>query len=139
MRSKNYFTPEQKRTLLKVIKEYLTQHHSIKFAYIHGSFMEDLPFHDIDIAVYFDDSLSLEEQLDLALVLSAELSHKLHLPVDVHALNKAAVAFSYEVTKGIVIISKDEEARLTFLEDTWKRYFDFEPFLKESLLDMLKP
>jgi predicted nucleotidyltransferase len=139
MRANNYLAPEERRILLKVIKEYLTQYHSIKFAYIHGSFMEDLPFHDIDIAVYFEDTLSSEEQLDLALALSAELSHKLHLPVDVHALNKAAVAFSYEVTKGIMIISKDEEARLTFLEDTWKRYFDFEPLIKESLLDMLSP
>jgi len=139
MRSYNYLTSNQKRTILKIIKEHLIQYPYIKFGYIHGSFVEELPIHDIDIAIYFDDTLSPEEQLDLSLMLAAELSHKLQLPVDVNALNKASIAFCYEVAKGIVVVSKDEEARLTFVENTWERYFDFEPLIKESLLDMLKP
>ncbi|MGI9862255.1 nucleotidyltransferase domain-containing protein [Moorella naiadis] len=131
-------TLEEKEAIIKIIKAYLANIPSIKFAYLHGSFLGDLPSRDIDIAIYFDPALTPDDQLDLSLTISSELSFKLRLPVDAHVLNETSLAFAYGVTKGIVIISRDEPARLEFLENTWINYFDFEPLLREALIDLLQ-
>lgn len=139
MTSNRYsLTEEEKEAIIKIIKAYLDNIPSIKFAYLHGSFLGDLPCHDIDIAIYYDPDLTPGEQLDLSLTISAELSFKLKLPVDAHVLNETSLAFAYEVTKGMVIISHDEQARLNFLENTWINYFDFEPLMREALFDLLQ-
>ncbi|MCL4441906.1 MAG: nucleotidyltransferase domain-containing protein [Firmicutes bacterium] len=131
-------TREEKEAIIKIIKAYLNNIPSIKFAYLHGSFLGDLPSRDIDIAIYFDPALTPGEQLDLCLTISAELSFKLKLPVDAHVLNETSLPFAYEVTKGTVIISNDEQARLDFLENTWTNYFDFEPLMREAFFDLLQ-
>lgn len=132
------FTQEEKEAIIKIIKAYLDNIPSIKFAYLHGSFLEDLPSRDIDIAIYYDPALAFDEQFDLSLTISTELSFKLRLPVDAHVLNETSLAFAYEVTKGMVIISNDEQARLDFLEKTRINYFDFEPLMRETLFDLLR-
>lgn len=63
--------------------------------------MNDSSFRDIDIAIYCDDAVPAEKQSDLSLSLSAELSHKYHLPIDVHTINQATPGFCYEATKGM--------------------------------------
>ncbi|MGB9663054.1 MAG: nucleotidyltransferase domain-containing protein [Moorellaceae bacterium] len=132
------FTREEKEAIIKIIKAYLANIPSIKFAYLHGSFLVNLPCRDIDIAVYYDPALTPGEQLDLSLTISAELSFKLKLPVDAHVLNETSPAFAYESIKGLLIISNDELARLDFLENTWINYFDFEPLMRETLFDLLR-
>ncbi|QGP91047.1 Polymerase beta, Nucleotidyltransferase [Neomoorella glycerini] len=132
------FTREEKEAIIKIIKAYLANIPSIKFAYLHGSFLGDLPSRDIDIAIYYDPALTPNDQLDLSLTISSELSFKLRLPVDAHSLNATSLSFAYEATKGMVIISNDEQARLDFLENTWINYFDFEPLMREALFDLLR-
>lgn len=127
----------KKKVIFKDLNMFLAGIPEIRFAYIHGSFLDTVAFRDIDVAIYFDDSVPVQKQVDLSLELSAELSHKFSLPVDVHALNQASPGFCYEVTKGLVVASKDEEERLEFVENTWRIYFDFKPILIQSLQDLL--
>ncbi len=46
--------------------------------------------------------------------------------------------FQFAASRGIVFFSRDEAARLEFVERTWLRYFDFEPVLRENLRDFLE-
>jgi len=47
-------TPRQKEKTLALISAQLDRHNEIRFACCHGSFMEDGPFRDIDIAIFLE-------------------------------------------------------------------------------------
>jgi len=83
------FSPEQKSLIIEQIKKELQKHPQIRFAFLHGSFLGKQPCHDLDIAIFFDDSLADEAILDLTLELTVTLTCKIHLPVDVRSLNQA--------------------------------------------------
>lgn len=111
----------------------------ILFAYLHGSFAEgSASYRDIDVALYFRDDVGPQVRLDRALELGALLSYRLGKPVDAQVLNDAPLEFRFAVTRGIVLFSRDEEARLSFVERTWMEYWDFKPLLRESLHDLLQ-
>lgn len=116
----------------------LSKREEITFAYLYGSFLSANWFRDIDIAVFVDEKrVSKEESLEYGIALSLELEKELHLPVDVKLLNYAPLSFKYEVTKGEVIFSRDEEARFSFLEEIWHRYLDYAPVEREFIREML--
>lgn len=132
------FTSGEKEEVSAVIRNYLESFSVVVFAFVHGSFTdENLSFGDVDIAVYFDDCLSEDEVLDICLEMSAHLSAMVHLPVDAHALNDSGVGFRYEVTKGKLLHTKDEELSFDFMEQTWAEYFDMRAMLEENLKDLL--
>ncbi|MCX7793979.1 MAG: nucleotidyltransferase domain-containing protein [Thermodesulfovibrionales bacterium] len=120
------------------LRSYLEPRGERIFAYIHGSFQEDIPFRDIDIALYLDESIVPEEELEYCLELSVrtEMDTRI-MPLDIRALNHATWGFRYHATKGILLFSKDDEVRKEFLEETWKRYFDLLPKRREIILDLL--
>ncbi|NPV79702.1 MAG: nucleotidyltransferase domain-containing protein [Firmicutes bacterium] len=128
---------EGKIRIISQIRNHLGSYPEIVFAYIHGSFIEESAFRDVDIAIYFTDSISPRDQLQLCLTLAAEISHLVGVQADVHSLNTAPVEFRYHATRGLILYSRDEETRCDFLEDTWMRYFDFQTSLEESLADLL--
>ncbi|BAF60289.1 predicted nucleotidyltransferases [Pelotomaculum thermopropionicum SI] len=109
----------------------------IRFAFLHGSFIDELPCRDIDIGVYFDPQLALETMFDLTLELSVELTSLLHVPVDMHALNQAGNGFCYHVSRGILLVSRDDEETYDFIEKTWLVYLDFQPLARQILNDLL--
>ena len=111
----------------------------IIFAYLYGSFAEgSSQFRDIDVALYFQETLDSVSRLDRALEIGALTSHRLGKPVDVQVLNDAPLELRFAVTRGDVIFSRDEDLRLRFVERTWMEYWDFEPLLRESLHDLLR-
>ncbi|CEO88344.1 MAG TPA: nucleotidyltransferase domain-containing protein [Syntrophaceticus sp.] len=131
------FSPEQKSLIIEQIKKELQKHPQIRFAFLHGSFLGKQPCHDLDIAIFFDDSLADEAILDLTLELTVTLTCKIHLPVDVRSLNQANTGFRYHVTKGVLLISKDEEETYDFMEKTWRDYLDFQPLAMQVLKDLI--
>lgn len=124
---------------MSVIKEELSTFPSIVFAYFYGSARESLIVGDIDIAVYFDRNVLPEEQIDLTLTLSASLSAKLGLEIDVRPLNNTAVGYRFEVTGGELLFSRDEHVQSEFVERTRQEYFDFKPLMEQNLRDLLEP
>ncbi|MFN3740022.1 MAG: nucleotidyltransferase domain-containing protein [Thermodesulfovibrionales bacterium] len=129
----------KKTEIPSILRGYFEPRKEIIFAYIHGSFVEDLSYRDIDIALYLDESIvPEEEQLDYCLELGARAEINTGImPLDIKPLNHAPWGFRYYATKGMLLFSKDEELRTEFLEETWKRYFDLLPKRKEIILDLL--
>ena len=128
--NKKAYTKEEKLVAAEALTCKLQKHSEILFAYLHGSFLNDDCFNDIDLALYLKkipDSL-LEYELNMEVILSYA---GVGVPVDVRLLNGAPLSFQYNVVKeGTPIVVNDENERAEFQERTVKRYFDFAPFRK---------
>lgn len=130
-------TPDDKKTIIDRLSPCLESHQDIAFAYLHGSFVIEDRFKDIDIAVYFNPSPSSPLQAELKL--ETELSNAIkEYPIDVRVLNQAPLSFRYNVIKhGQPFVVHDDDLRSDFVEATLSNYFDFYPFLKIYLKEAL--
>lgn len=134
-RAKSFLLNEtEKEQLLRRLQEALQANPAVVFAFVHGSFLEEGPFHDIDIAVLADDAL--EDPLDALLELWEELAPRTEYPLDLQLLNEASLAFRYNVTRGRLIFARDEERALQFIERTWDLFFDFQPVMERYIEEL---
>jgi predicted nucleotidyltransferase len=122
---------QQRQQLMKRLEELLRNREEIVFAYLYGSFAEDLPFHDIDVGIYIE-SLKEEEATPYSLTLAKILSKTLQTPVDVRILNFAPVLFLYHVIHGILIFERKEEIHSRFMERIIQRYLDLKPLIQKG-------
>ncbi|NMB25180.1 MAG: nucleotidyltransferase domain-containing protein [Firmicutes bacterium] len=132
-------TAIEKNKLLSKIREYLEPKACVDFVYVHGSFTEERPFRDVDIAIFFAEDTPKDEQSALCIKYSVDLSVLIGIEVDVHSLNLAPLGLKYHATRGQAILSRDDDRRHDFEEYLWIRYLDFEPFMKQNLRDLLAP
>ena len=117
------------------IRKILAEREEVIFAYIHGSFNED-HFRDVDIAVYVEED-KVEDFLNYELELSMKIEEVIRLPVDVRVLNSAPLSFRYRAIRGELLISKNEELRFRFVEETLMEYLDFKPIEDRILREIL--
>jgi len=130
---------KDKRKTLKKLRDFLKQREEIVFAYVFGSFSEGLPHRDIDVGVYVDEKrVSKDEAIDYALELSAntEVNTKINA-IDIKVINYMPVGLQYNILKGILLFSRNDELRFEFIEATLKKYFDIYPKRKQILIDIL--
>lgn len=130
---KLYNIEMEKGKIITVIKDCLSKRKEVVFAYLHGSFAEGERFRDIDIAVYLDKPEGIEYELDQSILLERIIK----MPVDVKILNSAPLAFRYHATKGLLILSRNDELREEFIERTWDEYLDFKPVALMHLREVL--
>lgn len=110
----------------------------VVFAYLHGSFITEEAFRDVDLALYvatkpgWDMSLRRYE-IDIGV----ELTSKMRAPIDVRVLNDAPLAFRYHVLKGRLLFTRDDEFLDVFRARTWDDYFDFAPFARQYLREAI--
>jgi len=128
---------EERRQLLRRLREELELREEILFAYVLGSFAEGLPFRDVDVAVWAE-GVEEGEAWDYETKLSVDLTLKLDLPIDVKLLNYAPLGFKFNATKGELLFSRDEELRLRFVEETWVEYMDFSWLSRYMLKEALR-
>jgi len=151
-------TPEQREQILAALKGVLAAQPEVVFAYAYGSFLEDLPFHDIDVGIYYvaveNERIAASLSVDTATALEAAVKRLFRRglrsgpggnrpyfrcpPVDVRVLNRAPVSFCYHVLQGRLLFSRDEDARARWAEQVIARYLDVKPLrhraLKEAML-----
>lgn len=121
------------------LREALEAREEIVFAYLHGSFAEGLPFHDVDLAVYLDPALAMATDIfDNEMSLSVELTRSLRFPVDVHVLNGAPLGFQHNVLQGEVLLLRDEDELTDFIERVGLEYMDFACLGCLYLLEVLR-
>lgn len=137
-KKKRLLTAAEKRKIKNILKRELSRHGEIVFAYLHGSFLLPVPCGDVDVAVYLREESLYPRHWEYEAGLAMALDHLVNLPVDIMTLNHAPVVLRYHVTRGQVLFSRNEPARFTFLEKTWREYFDFQPFFRAFLKDFLE-
>jgi predicted nucleotidyltransferase len=114
----------EKADILQRLRQNLSTMQEINFAYLHGTFVDEMPFNDIDIAVYLD--APVEDSFDYAMRLSVELSRDLHIPVDVQVLNGAPLSFQHPVLQsGVILLARDEGFLGDYIERLSLDYMDF--------------
>ncbi|NJE60189.1 nucleotidyltransferase domain-containing protein [Thermococcus sp. 21S7] len=117
------------------LKRALEKHPEVVFAYLHGSVLETEHPRDVDVALYV---VGVEDPLKYELSIAVELERCLGKETDVRILNDAPPSFRYRVvSKGEVILSRDEEKRLSFVERTVEEYLDFEPLERTARRELL--
>lgn len=132
MRRKNYsLSGKEKDLIIARISKLLAGQPEITFAYLYGSFPGNLPFHDLDVAIYVEN-IDLEMSSHYALQLAQELSISTKLPVDVRILNKAPCPFVYQVIRGQLLVEKNPDLRGRFVERTIRQYLDIKPILRRA-------
>lgn len=121
------------------LREALEARAEIIFAYLHGSFAEGLPFHDIDVAVYLNPTVAMTTGIfDYEMNLSVKLTRAFRVPVDVHVLNGAPLGFQHSVLQGEALLVCDEDILTDFIERVSLEYMDFAYLGRRYLLEVLR-
>lgn len=132
-------TPEQRAAIVETLTEAMATRPEIVFAYLHGSFTEELPFRDIDVGVYLNESFYTNtDVLDYELEAAVHLQRQVGYPVDLRVINGAPLGFQFNVIRGQLLFCRDDEARFRFVEYTQIMYWDFDYLMRYSLSEVLK-
>lgn len=116
------------------------------FAYLFGSAATggDRPGSDVDVAIFIEDSVPIDQFVDLSLQLSRQLEKSSGIGnIDVLVLNEATLPVLGRVIGGrVTIYSKDEPMRVRFESKTLREFFDFQiharPLDQKFLRDIAK-
>lgn len=137
MKPRHVVAPAQKQELKARLRERLAARPEVRFAYLHGSFLERETLGDVDVAVSVElGSLPGADVTACELALEGVLEQGLGVPVDVRILEDAPVTFQYAATCGETLVVRDPEAWAAFRERTWSAYLDFAPLREEALRDL---
>ena len=110
----------------------------VVFAYLHGSFVSQPAFRDVDVAVCLADDVAAagaERQIEL----SERLSRRVGVPVDVRALDDAPLSFRFHALRGRLLLCRDDERLAQMIEETTRRYLDIEPILRIATREAFAP
>lgn len=126
---------------MNCIEKYLSQirevflQEQVVFAYLFGSQVSGNigKLSDIDIAVYFDESLSKSTMFNNKLKIMSKLSLILKRnDIDVVILNDAYPLLEHRIIKqGKVIFSSNEKKRIEYEVKAVLRYLDFKPYIEK--------
>ena len=116
------------------ISKRLLERDEITFAYLYGSFILNVPFHDIDVAVFIDQmKAEIDDTLEYELQLSIDLELQIKIPIDIKIMNNAPLPLKYNIIKGKILFYRDKEQLYTFKEKTCTEYLDFKPYYISAL------
>ena len=118
----------------RVLVAALQSRQDVEWAWLHGSFLGDASFHDIDVGVQLaaDVDARSERALDLALRLDREA----HFPIDVQVLNDASPSFLFHVFReGQLLLSRNDTGLANRMERTVREYLDTAPLLRRAAIE----
>ena len=119
------------------------QKQNVVLAYLFGSQAKGKtgPLSDIDIAIYFDESVHDGERFDLRLIVLGELMDLFKTnEVDVVVLNDAPPLLAHRILKeGLLIFSGDDKIRLEFEIKAVLKYLDWKPYLDKYTQEVFGP
>lgn len=122
------YSKEEKDNLILKLRSFLESQNAVQFAYLYGSFLDNLPCHDIDVGIYVQ-GIKDTDMTFYGLELGEQLSRELSCLVDPRVLNNCPVSFLYRVLKGKLIFDRNPELHAQVFERTVSRYLDMKPLL----------
>ena len=132
-------TSHQKQKIITSIRDELFKCEEIVFAYLHGSFLGEGDFADVDVALFLhSEEVSKDEAFSYELERAVQLSRRVGLEVDVRVLNYAPLGFQFNVTKGRLLFTRDERLHQEFVERVWLEYMDFNFLSRQILREALR-
>jgi hypothetical protein len=130
---------QERRRITEAVSAFLKSKGEVVFAFLHGSFVSDPFFRDIDVGVYVrcglvSDPLSWE--LQISLELEALWDHL--FPADAKIINKAPLSFRFHVLRGRFLFTQDEELMEDFMTHTMRSYLDMAPLRRRAIHEVLE-
>jgi predicted nucleotidyltransferase len=120
------------------LRRALEPRRELSFACLHGSFAAGEAFRDIDLAVWVEPAaLGDFRGWRYASALAGDLERATGMPVDVQVLNDAPLAFRYHALRGHPLLVRDRDFFDDLRARTWDDYFDFRPFARQYLREVL--
>jgi predicted nucleotidyltransferase len=126
--------PEQREDVLAKLRVELAKVSGLRFAYVYGSVLESDRVHDVDVGIFLDDPMVVQ-QMAIVDTLTVRLTAAVGFPVDIRVLNEAPLPFLYHVLRGRLLLCRDETFLTDMLEDVARRYLDLAPFLRNGTKD----
>ncbi len=124
----------ERTRVVRTVTSALETEPDVVFAYLHGSFLTDGAFHDVDVGVRF--AAPADGRLSRALDLAARLTGEAGFPVDVRALDDAPLAFRFHVFRtGRLLLSRDDERLADCMERTMREYLDIAPLARRAAVE----
>ncbi|MBU1091999.1 nucleotidyltransferase domain-containing protein [Patescibacteria group bacterium] len=131
---------DERQDIIDDIKKVLLKKEEVVFSFLHGSFLADPSFRDIDIAIYVK-GIDEEKVFDYELKLSESLAEKTNLSFDifdVKVLNFAPSPFLNNIFRnGKLLFSKDKEFLSDMIEKTSLEAISNEFIAYQSLRDLV--
>jgi predicted nucleotidyltransferase len=129
---------EARAVVSAALRRALEPRPEIAFACLHGSFAAGEAFRDLDVAVWVESAaLGDSGGRQYALSLAADLEQATGMPVDVQVLNDAPLGFRYRALRGAPLLVRDPDFFDDLRARTWDDYFDFRPFARQYLREVL--
>jgi predicted nucleotidyltransferase len=134
---KHYLSFPEREIVIETISTYLIKHYEeIASAYVHGSFITGESFTDIDIAII--TKIELDRPLNFELDLEIKLERIVKYQLDVRIINNAPLSFCQNVIRyGKVIVEREPNQRADFEGLILRQYFDFSPFRRLYLDEVI--
>ena len=112
------------------VTEKITTHRlkraEITFAFLYGSFLTEKFFRDVDVGIFIKNR-GPEGSYENNLAADLEQEFEFRLPMEIKVLNTAPVTFTFQVIRGKLLFSRDEEFLTDFMEATARKYLDLLP------------
>ena len=136
---KSHHTSEyQRREIGEKITAVLTQRHEIVFAFLHGSFLHETRFRDIDLGIFVRD-LDHSEHCDYECKLSQKIENALRSSflIEAKVINEAPLSFCFHVIMGKLLFTKDEDFLVDFMIRTARDYLDMSPLRQRYIIEAM--
>ncbi len=132
----HHMDEDRRREIRERLASALEDDPGVSFAYLYGSFVEPLPFRDVDVAVWVrPELLAGRSPMDYELDLGARLQRLLRVLLDVRVVNAAPLSFLYHVLRGRLVLCRDEAVLAEVVERTASRYLDIAPLLRQATVE----
>ncbi|MEI7987794.1 MAG: nucleotidyltransferase domain-containing protein [Chloroflexota bacterium] len=129
-------TMDEKEALVQKLIRLMSETDGILFAYLHGSFLDEVRYHDIDIALFFRP-LPMNV-FETTMSLSAAWTLAIHKTVDVQAINTASLGFQHYALKGRLLYCRDDTQLTDFIEQVSADYMEFDHHRREYIKDLME-
>jgi uncharacterized protein len=129
---------QEKNKVMAEISIYLAQQAQIVFAFLYGSFLTEKYFRDIDIGIFVETmcpAAFLGYENGIAQQLEQEL--RFLLPVEIKIINMVPVSFSFQVMRGKLLFSRDDEFLADFMTVTARKYLDMAPLRRHYIREAM--
>lgn len=129
--------PSEKEKIIELFSSYLLdKRKEVAAAYLFGSFNSSDSFSDIDLGILMETVIA--KPLSFEMKLEQHLEKIADYQVDIKVLNKAPISFCQNVIRGgKIILDRDPNFRADFEGMVLREYFDFYPFRRRYLEEVL--
>jgi predicted nucleotidyltransferase len=129
---------KQKIEIIEKITAVLAQMPEITFAFLHGSFLTEPTFRDIDLGI-FVRGVDSSEYWDYEYRLSKEIENVLRssFVIEVKVINEAPLSFCFHVITGKYLFARDEDFLVDFMIRTARDYLDMAPLRQRYIREAM--